>query len=123
MTSAQTYFTNFTCAVFYITLYKNEFPFFENYKAFDEPWPWNADKKKWQELLKETFWLLLFNFGVVSPFLCFLHAIFGIPLDFDTRIEGVPTAVKFVAQLIFCAICEDFFFHLSHRMLHTPWFY
>lgn len=35
----------------------------------------------------------------------------------------MPSVGKFVLQLLFCSICEDFTFYWSHRMLHTKWLY
>lgn len=51
MSMGQHYFVLAAGAVVYTSLYWFELPFFEQYKAFDEPWPWKADRKKWQELL------------------------------------------------------------------------
>ena len=93
----ETYFTQITSAFVYITLYRNEFPFFERYKAFSDPWPWNADKKKWNSLMWDSFWLLSINYGAVIPFLSFMNYLFDIPLVFDTSLDGIPSPSKFVA--------------------------
>jgi hypothetical protein len=47
-------------AIFYV-LYHFEIPFFEKFKAIEEPWPWNQNKEEWHKLCWKTFWLTLFN--------------------------------------------------------------
>lgn len=47
----------------------------------------------------------------------------GTKVPFDFSPEGVATPLKFAVQVLFCALCEDFVFHLSHRALHTKWLY
>ena len=29
--------------IFYFTIYKAKLPFFEKYKALEDPWPWESD--------------------------------------------------------------------------------
>ena len=47
----------------------------------------------------------------------------GIPVPNDFSVEGLPSMKKFIIQAIFCSFCEDFQFHMGHRLMHTPFFY
>lgn len=107
----------------YVCIYFLEMPFFEKYKVCDEPWPWKVDKGKWKSLLRESLLLLSVNYGVISPIFSFINYVVGIPVSFDFSIEGLPSAPKFFAQLVFCAVFEDLWFHFSHRLMHTKWLY
>lgn len=71
MTMSQHYFVFMACVVVYTLLYYFEMPFFEQFKAFDEPWPWKADNKKWRKLLGESAALVGFNYFVMIPLLGF----------------------------------------------------
>ena len=83
------------CWTFYATLNYLELPFFEQYKAFDDPWPWKADFEKWLKLFFESMKLVSFNNGVLIPIIAFMYYMQGQELPFDFSPQGVPTPIKF----------------------------
>ena len=119
----QHYLSLATASVVYPLLYWLELPFFEQYKVSNEPWPWKADHKKWRDLLFQSIALVGINNVLMIPLLAFQNHLMGMEVPFDFSLEGVPTPLKFAFQLLFCAIVEDFVFHMSHRALHTKWLY
>ena len=56
-----------TLYLFFYICYHFEFDFIEQYKASDEPWPWNSDPEGWRKLLKKTVLLTQFNAYVMVP--------------------------------------------------------
>lgn len=52
----------------YGVIYKLNLPFFEKYKALNEPWPWEIDPIAWNNLKWRSIKLSLFNLFVTTPF-------------------------------------------------------
>jgi sterol desaturase/sphingolipid hydroxylase (fatty acid hydroxylase superfamily) len=111
------------CWTVYATLNYLELPFFEQFKAFDDPWPWKSDYEKWRKLFLESMKLVTFNNCVIIPTLAFAHYWAGDKMAYDFSPEGIPTPLKLAIQFLFCALCDDLAFYFSHRTLHTPWLY
>jgi sterol desaturase/sphingolipid hydroxylase (fatty acid hydroxylase superfamily) len=110
--------------VFYAVLYHYEIPFFDQYRVDDKPWHWESlGPEGWQEMLKNTLGLVLFNFiGVTFP-LMYINAryLFGTPFRLDS--DSVGSGGEMFWQLMFCLVLEDFGFHHAHQLLHTKQFY
>ena len=81
---------NLSAFVFYGTLHHFEFPFFEQYKAFDEPSPWYKDKEAWRVQLLHTIKIVSFNITILTPYFSLVHYIHGVPLALDFSVEGLP---------------------------------
>ena len=113
----------FLGALMYGPLYYFEIPFFEKYKAFDEPWPWKTDKNKWRNMFICSLILLIFNQVIINSLLSFAPYLTGMEVDFDFSVEGLPSTTKLLMQVAFCALAEDFAFHIGHRLLHTKYLY
>jgi sterol desaturase/sphingolipid hydroxylase (fatty acid hydroxylase superfamily) len=109
--------------LFYYFCYHFEFEFFERYKAFDEPWPWNKDRAAWNKLFFKTVINVAFNIMVILPMFSAFHWTLGLPIYTDCSPDRVPGPLKFILQILFCTICEDFSFHMAHRLLHRPFIY
>lgn len=95
----------------------------EKYRAFDDPWPWYADPEAWKQQRWDTIWLVIFNLAVCVPVFGMFNWFVGLPASNDFTEEGLPGMKKFFIQVMFCAIVEDFTFHMAHRLNHTPFFY
>ena len=65
----------------------------------------------------------LLNMFIITPFFSFFNYLTGRPLANDFSVEGVPSIYTFFFQVLFCAIVEDFLFHMGHRLNHTPFLY
>jgi sterol desaturase/sphingolipid hydroxylase (fatty acid hydroxylase superfamily) len=100
-------------------IYHIEHPFFERYKINRDPWPWYADKKEWNKLLKKSLLLVGFNVLVVLPSITMLNIIAkNWDVDFSFELEKLPDSLTLVTSIVFMMICEDLMFHFNHRLLH-----
>ena len=87
-------------------------------------WPWESmPKDEWRALLKRTLLFASFN-GLITNNITFLvlwltDQKIRHPLDIDK----MPSNSVFFAQVMFCMFVGDFTFYVSHRLLHSPWFY
>ena len=61
------FLTLFIGNLFFVVIYKLKLPFFEKYKALDEPWPWESDPVAWNDLKWRSIKLSLFNLFVTGP--------------------------------------------------------
>jgi len=110
--------THLTFYLFFYILYHFEFPFFEQYKAIPQPWPWYSDKE-WPQFLRKSCLLFAFNNIIaISVWYYFLVRVVNVPFVMQEDAESLPSPTGLLAQLVFCMMCEDLTFHFSHRMLH-----
>jgi sterol desaturase/sphingolipid hydroxylase (fatty acid hydroxylase superfamily) len=105
--------------LFMWTIYHLELPFFERYKINSAPWPWYQNEVEWRDLLKKSILICTFNSLVSLPILLFLSvAMTNFEVQYAFSYESLPSHPLFIANIVFCMICEDFAFHFSHRFLH-----
>ena len=105
-------------------IYHIEHPFFERYKINPDPWPWNSDHEEWMKLLKKSIKLVSFNFLVVFPVaLVASYKIDNWEVVQLLDMKNLPDSTTLIFTIIFCMICEDFTFHISHRILHLKAIY
>lgn len=105
----------------YWGLYRAEIPFFEQYKIEKNiPWPWKTDPEGWRKLVKKALAQCIFN-NIVMNFLCltFTSYLYNWQLPWNFKVEDLPDAWEFSKHILFCIVCEDFGFHMTHRLLHT----
>lgn len=100
--------------------YYFQFPYIEQFKDNDLPWPWQEDKQKWLIQLKDTIIVNAINGLVIYPPLLYASLYFFTPITKPNEIPGLSTFLWHFALLAFI---EDFFFYWGHRLLHTPTMY
>ena len=106
---------------YFMIIYSLKLPFFEKYKVSSDPWPWEQDKEEWNQLVKRTIKLVLFNHFILIPLVLLPNIIFN---DCPYRLnDEIPSFFEITLQLAFCMICEDFAFYWSHGTLHGDYFY
>ena len=91
----------------------------ESYKINSEPWPWQKDKKEFHETLKKVFKQTFINQFIVTPIAILI-------VGFDSKYiisSTIPPFTEILTQTSFFLLSEDFFFYITHRILHLPWFY
>lgn len=103
--------------IFMMIIYKLKHPLIEQYKTFNEDWPWDGDYKAWREQLKSTFQILFINLFIVLPLL-FVPSIITNDSIGSVEHEDLPSLTKLITDIAFYIICEDFFFYWAHRILH-----
>jgi sterol desaturase/sphingolipid hydroxylase (fatty acid hydroxylase superfamily) len=100
-------------------IYHVEHPFFERYKINSFPWPWKQNPAEWRELLTKSLLLCAFNSIISLPLLVIgSMSSTNWEMQYSIKMEDLPDTPKLMANILFCMLCEDFFFHLSHRFLH-----
>jgi len=106
----------------YLIYYSLEHPFLERYKTTPEQWPWNQNKEIWKEQIKKAIKTVGFNSLLLLPIFLAPNIITNeCPYRYDR--ESLPTYLEIISQLALCMFVEDFFFYLSHSLLHTDFFY
>lgn len=107
---------------FYFFLYKNKFAFFEQYKATEEPWPWESDPAEWNRMFWRSLKFNFFNLFISLPIMNapFIIMDYQIPNPED---YNIPTGLTFLLQILFCCLMEDVLFYFGHAFLHTPYMY
>jgi sterol desaturase/sphingolipid hydroxylase (fatty acid hydroxylase superfamily) len=106
----------------YLVYYSIEHSFFEKYKTTPDPWPWKQNKEKWNAQIKKAIKTVCFNTFVLLPLFLIPNVIANeSPYRLDR--ESMPDVFELLSQLVICMLCEDFFFYLSHRLLHNDYFY
>lgn len=105
---------------FYV-LYKFKFPFFEQFKSTNEPWPWEKDNEKFKAKLYASIPALFIN-HILVHILVVLPTVFG---EFPHRsdIESYPGFTEIIPQVLIFILVEDTTFYWSHRLFHTPFLY
>jgi sterol desaturase/sphingolipid hydroxylase (fatty acid hydroxylase superfamily) len=100
-------------------IYHVELPFFERYKISMTLWPWKESKKEWRTLLTKSIALCLFNCLVSVPLLAILSLMMSSwEPQYSFDMADLPDTPKLMASVLFCMMCEDLTFHLTHRLLH-----
>jgi len=107
---------------FYFFLYKKKFAFIEQYKATEEPWPWESNSEEWNTLFWRSVKFNLFNIFIQIPMLNAPLILFDVKL-LNPDDYNVPTGMTLFAQLLFCSFIEDILFYMGHSTLHKPFFY
>ena len=69
-------------------------------------------------LLPKSIIFYIINELLIAPFTFGIHEVFDIPIESDISRDGIPSSTKFVMQIIFLLLVEDFFFYIIHRFLH-----
>jgi sterol desaturase/sphingolipid hydroxylase (fatty acid hydroxylase superfamily) len=105
-------------------IYHIEHPFFERYKINHDPWPWKENREEWNKLLKKSLRLVGFNTLVVFPSVVLLSVLATrYEVNFSFAMDKLPNSWTLMWTIAFCMVCEDFTFHLAHKMLHSRFLY
>lgn len=106
--------------LYYAIIYYFRFPFIEQFKVNNVPWPWEQDRKGWPKLLANCLKVFASNQILIFPIVFILVTLF---FKCDVSVTNLPSFFTFIWQLIASIILEDFFFYFSHRALHHPYLY
>jgi sterol desaturase/sphingolipid hydroxylase (fatty acid hydroxylase superfamily) len=100
-------------------IYCMKHPFIERYKIEMEPWPWQESAKEWRFAVKKSIGLVALNVLVALPALILAELKSNNwQVAYSFELEKLPNSMTLLVTLIFCMLCEDFGFHLTHRFLH-----
>ena len=110
--------------IFYYFVYTRKWAFFEQDRSSHALWPWESlPKSEWKTLLYNSLFWNLFNSVVTNNLINLSILASGKKDAFEAATDKIPSAGLFAAQCLFCMICEDFAFYISHRVLHSKWLY
>jgi sterol desaturase/sphingolipid hydroxylase (fatty acid hydroxylase superfamily) len=104
--------------------YHFEIPWIEQYKINSDPWPWQVNREEWVKLMKRSILLIILNQVIgVSIMMVFdlWSSGFEVQLSFGT--DDLPDGFRTFFTYIFLMICEDFAFHIFHRIAHWKYLY
>jgi sterol desaturase/sphingolipid hydroxylase (fatty acid hydroxylase superfamily) len=63
------------------------------------------------------------NAGLCLPLAQYENLVENKEHPWTMEVDKLPSPSTFALSLVFCMMCEDFFFSMSHRILHTPFLY
>ena len=106
--------------IFYIILYTKKFPEFEKLKSNNLPWPWEENWEKFKSDAPNIVWTYIRNNFMVFPIVFNLIFTF---YNLDLNIDTMPSYPRFLFNVWFSFVIEDFFFYWVHRLLHHPKMY
>lgn len=125
MTSDSGTFLCFEVGIYllYSIFYIFEFPIIEQFKVIKDPWPWKQDQTPknpyWKHLLKEICYIVFYMF-LAKKMLIVYNMIF----DAKKYLMGdVPSFMTSYVNLWLMMIVHDFYFFVSHGLLHQGVFY
>mmetsp|Transcript_31398 Transcript_31398/g.61191 ORF Transcript_31398/g.61191 Transcript_31398/m.61191 type:complete len:290 (+) Transcript_31398:53-922(+) len=109
-------------SVVMLPIYTAKWPFFEQFKISDKPWPWHDPNPT----VREAFWsqsrksvgLFLFNFFILVPLLTYGKCQLFDPLNFSTA--DWPSRSTAMWQLVAMTFLHELGFYLTHRFMHWP---
>ncbi len=104
---------------FYSTLYYYQFPFFEQFKTNNMPWPWKIDRKAWEKQLKNLLLHYCTNFFILGPLITTPLLIYS---KANTTSE-FPSILMHILTIRFLYFVDGFGFYWTHRFGHLPVFY
>lgn len=102
-------------------IYKIKLPFFERYRIYDKPRPWESSPEAWNQIVKKTLKRVSLYHFLVIPSLTLIGLLTGVKVKVD--MESYPETLEIITQIIFFMLCEDFVFYWGHRLLHHPLLY
>lgn len=106
---------------FFIIYYLN-LPFFEKYKTTSNPWPWQENYGEFKDLFYKTIKSLAVNHLIILPIALLPNYYFDF-CEFNLNKSELPGFFEVIFQVLGCVIVDDLVFYLSHRLLHTKYFY
>jgi sterol desaturase/sphingolipid hydroxylase (fatty acid hydroxylase superfamily) len=105
-------------------VYHLQLPWIEQYKINKEPWPWEKDRVEWINLMKRSLILIFLNNVIGVTALVYLDLyLSNWKKPFSFKLEDIPDPLRLFWTFVFLFICEDFAFHIFHRMAHSRYLY
>lgn len=103
-------------------LYKGRFPYFQQFKISQEPWPWQNDPNSYRIFQNRVFRNVFLNSGIIL-FLINFSLAYGDMVELTIDPLKFPSTLEIICHLYFFTITEDFSFYWAHRLVHTPFLY
>jgi methylsterol monooxygenase/4-alpha-methyl-delta7-sterol-4alpha-methyl oxidase len=105
---------------YYYLLYRYQFPFMEQFKINNLPWPWESNPETWSVYIKDAIKTAFFNQIVIFPVILVFFMAYFRP---NTDPAAIPNFATFLFHGLIMTFTEDFSFYWCHRFLHLPFFY
>ena len=107
---------------FFMLLYQWKIPYFEQFRASKNQWPWDEDLSEYLLLKKTALKHVFFNNCILTPTALAIQYYFT-SIPYQIAPEKFPTIQTFFLQIIFFILIEDTVSYWIHRLLHTSFFY
>ena len=114
--------THFNTNFWMNRIYAGKYPYFEQYRTQNQPWPWEVNEKEYNALYTKLAIITAVGNGVLLPSIFYTILHFNL-IEYDASLETFPTSLEFFKTHIFLMLCLDFGFYWIHRIFHTPWLY
>ena len=103
-------------------IYLSKYPYFEQYKIMQKPWPWEADEKGYSKQYKEIIINTMIGNVVIFPIFLYLINLSNL-VDFISDPKLYPSSYEIFKQIVLMTIIFETLFYWIHRFFHISWFY
>lgn len=106
----------------FLVIYTLNHPFFEQYKANEELWPWQVNPEQHKKDMKRMLIQSCFNIWILGNVLTvMLYKLLGFVQNID--FYHLPTITEFYTHWVFNYLIGELVFYWGHRLLHHPKLY
>ena len=103
-------------------IYASKYPYFEQYRTMQEPWPWEVDeiayKQHYRKMMTNTIKGSLFIFPLLSSLTIYFNLI-----EYIADPELYPSSYEIFMSIMYMAVIFDTLYYWAHRLFHTSWLY
>ena len=103
-------------------IYASKYPYFEQYRIMNKPWPWEADEKGYSKQYKEIIINTMKGLFISFPLLLYCLIYFNL-VEYVSDVDLYPSIIENFKDITIFAIVFETFFYWGHRLFHTPWLY
>ena len=103
-------------------IYAQKYPYFEQYRIMNKPWPWEIDEKAYSKQYREIVTNTIIGSVFISPMITYSSVYFNL-IEYRTDIESYPSSIEIFKELMFMSLVVETLYYWSHRLFHTPWLY
>ena len=100
-------------------IYAQKYPYFEQYRIMNKPWPWEIDEKAYSKQYREIVTNTIIGSVFISPMITYSSVYFNL-IEYRTDIESYPSSIEIFKELMFMSLVVETLYYWSHRLFHTP---
>ena len=100
-------------------IYAHKYPYFEQYRIMNKPWPWEVDEKAYSKQYWEIVINTFIGAAVIAPIITYFSIFFNW-IDYRTDIESYPSSIEIFKEIMFMSLAFEALYYWGHRLFHTP---